>query len=275
MREDALEPAKLDSPDLKASGHGREPAERRGEAGRRSGTDSAGARRVGCGRIRAQRPHLFPRPFIPRCVQVVDVGGGTGFCTLGIVKSVPGSNVTLIDQSPHQLAKARKKPALKDVTIEEVGARGARGLCVTVAGRALCVQSLVWTLIPAARCCVVCSGRTSLHAQSGGPRLEATAARLTLPRRRPSTTHLATPATLRPWARARSARGMPRRCRLPPTCLTATCLPGASSTGPTPSAASARRTGARAAARPANVVAATVFGGRRIECLCLPFLFSL
>lgn len=67
MREDALEPAKLDSPDLK----------------------------------------------------VVDVGGGTGFTTLGIVKSVSPSNVTLIDQSPHQLSKARKKPALKDVTIME------------------------------------------------------------------------------------------------------------------------------------------------------------
>lgn len=64
MREEALEPAKLDSPDLK----------------------------------------------------VVDVGGGTGFCTLGIVKKVKAANVTLIDQSPHQLAKARGKPALDDVT---------------------------------------------------------------------------------------------------------------------------------------------------------------
>jgi ubiquinone/menaquinone biosynthesis C-methylase UbiE len=55
--------------------------------------------------------------------QVVDVGGGTGFCTLGIVKSIKPTNVTLIDQSPHQLAKARGKPALKEVTIMEV--RGA------------------------------------------------------------------------------------------------------------------------------------------------------
>jgi ubiquinone/menaquinone biosynthesis C-methylase UbiE len=30
--------------------------------------------------------------------QVVDVGGGTGFCTLGVVKTVPPENVTLIDQ---------------------------------------------------------------------------------------------------------------------------------------------------------------------------------
>jgi len=30
--------------------------------------------------------------------QVVDVGGGTGFCTLGVVKTVKPENVTLIDQ---------------------------------------------------------------------------------------------------------------------------------------------------------------------------------
>lgn len=65
MRTEALQPAKLDSPDLK----------------------------------------------------VVDVGGGTGFCTLGVVESVKPENVTLIDQSPHQLAKAKAKPALKGVTI--------------------------------------------------------------------------------------------------------------------------------------------------------------
>jgi MPBQ/MSBQ methyltransferase len=52
--------------------------------------------------------------------QVVDVGGGTGFCTLGVVKTVKAENVTLIDQSPHQLAKAKQKPALQDVTIMEV-----------------------------------------------------------------------------------------------------------------------------------------------------------
>jgi len=51
---------------------------------------------------------------------VADVGGGTGFCTLGVVKTVDAKNVTLIDQSPHQLAKAKAKPALKDVTILEV-----------------------------------------------------------------------------------------------------------------------------------------------------------
>jgi len=51
---------------------------------------------------------------------VVDVGGGTGFCTQGVVKTVPAHNVTLIDQSPHQLEKARKKADLQGVTIVEV-----------------------------------------------------------------------------------------------------------------------------------------------------------
>src|SRR3954471_4478598 len=38
------------------------------------------------------------------CVRVVDVGAGTGFTTEGIVASVPAEQVTMIDQSPHQLA---------------------------------------------------------------------------------------------------------------------------------------------------------------------------
>lgn len=50
---------------------------------------------------------------------VVDVGGGTGFCTQGIVKHVNPNNVTILDQSPHQLAKARKKEDLKECTIME------------------------------------------------------------------------------------------------------------------------------------------------------------
>ena len=45
--------------------------------------------------------------------KVVDVGGGTGFCTQGIVAAgVPPANITLLDQSPHQLAKAKAKPDL-------------------------------------------------------------------------------------------------------------------------------------------------------------------
>jgi MPBQ/MSBQ methyltransferase len=43
---------------------------------------------------------------------VVDVGAGTGFTTEGIVGRVAADRVTMIDQSPHQLARARAKPAL-------------------------------------------------------------------------------------------------------------------------------------------------------------------
>ncbi|KAL2463753.1 2-methyl-6-phytyl-1 [Forsythia ovata] len=50
---------------------------------------------------------------------VVDVGGGTGFTTLGIVKHVDAKNVTILDQSPHQLAKAKKKEPLKECKIIE------------------------------------------------------------------------------------------------------------------------------------------------------------
>lgn len=48
------------------------------------------------------------------------MGGGTGFCTCGVVKTVKPENVTLVDQSVHQLAVARKKPELQGVTILEV-----------------------------------------------------------------------------------------------------------------------------------------------------------
>jgi MPBQ/MSBQ methyltransferase len=52
--------------------------------------------------------------------KVCDVGGGTGFTTIGIVKNgVDPKDITLLDQSPHQLAKAAAKPLLKGVTIIE------------------------------------------------------------------------------------------------------------------------------------------------------------
>ncbi|KAI4345711.1 hypothetical protein L6164_012811 [Bauhinia variegata] len=50
---------------------------------------------------------------------VVDVGGGTGFTTMGVVNHVDAKNVTILDQSPHQLAKAKQKEPLKDCTIIE------------------------------------------------------------------------------------------------------------------------------------------------------------
>lgn len=46
-------------------------------------------------------------------LKVLDVGAGTGFTTLGIVQYVKQQNVTLLDQSPHQLARAQRKPSLQ------------------------------------------------------------------------------------------------------------------------------------------------------------------
>ncbi|XP_004495157.1 2-methyl-6-phytyl-1,4-hydroquinone methyltransferase, chloroplastic [Cicer arietinum] len=62
---------------------------------------------------------LEPADLNHRDMIVVDVGGGTGFTTLGIVKSVDAKNVTILDQSPHQLAKAKQKEPLKDCKIVE------------------------------------------------------------------------------------------------------------------------------------------------------------
>ena len=44
-------------------------------------------------------------------MSVVDVGAGTGFTTAGIV--VSGATVTMLDQSPHQLARSRQRPELE------------------------------------------------------------------------------------------------------------------------------------------------------------------
>lgn len=50
----------------------------------------------------------------------IDVGGGTGFCTEGILRQgIAPSNVTLLDQSPHQLAKAKAKHSLEGVSFLE------------------------------------------------------------------------------------------------------------------------------------------------------------
>src|SRR3954467_11213447 len=52
---------------------------------------------------------------------VADVGAGTGFTTTGIVKrGVDPRRVTMIDQSPHQLARARPKRAL-DAVAKRIG----------------------------------------------------------------------------------------------------------------------------------------------------------
>jgi MPBQ/MSBQ methyltransferase len=47
-----------------------------------------------------------------RSLRTLDVGAGTGFTTEGIVELVDAERVTMLDQSPHQLARARSKPAL-------------------------------------------------------------------------------------------------------------------------------------------------------------------
>ncbi|KAA8527662.1 hypothetical protein F0562_035469 [Nyssa sinensis] len=62
---------------------------------------------------------LEPADLYDRNMKVVDVGGGTGFTTLGIVKHVDAKNVTILDQSPHQLAKAKQKEPLKECKIIE------------------------------------------------------------------------------------------------------------------------------------------------------------
>jgi len=47
-----------------------------------------------------------------RSLATLDVGAGTGFTTEGIVERVDPECVTMLDQSPHQLARARAKPQL-------------------------------------------------------------------------------------------------------------------------------------------------------------------
>jgi MPBQ/MSBQ methyltransferase len=45
-------------------------------------------------------------------LDTLDVGAGTGFTTEGIVASVDPARVTMLDQSPHQLARAARRPGL-------------------------------------------------------------------------------------------------------------------------------------------------------------------
>ncbi|MQL80082.1 hypothetical protein Taro_012533 [Colocasia esculenta] len=54
-----------------------------------------------------------------RRLKVLDVGGGTGYSTLGIVKHVDAENVTILDQSTHQLMKAKEKEPLRKCTVVE------------------------------------------------------------------------------------------------------------------------------------------------------------
>ncbi len=47
-------------------------------------------------------------------LKVIDVGSGTGFTTQGIVKNIKAEFITCLDQSPHQMHKAKQKFDLKD-----------------------------------------------------------------------------------------------------------------------------------------------------------------
>ena len=46
--------------------------------------------------------------------ETIDVGSGTGFTTEGIVQKIAPGNITCIDQSPHQMARAKQKSALQN-----------------------------------------------------------------------------------------------------------------------------------------------------------------
>jgi MPBQ/MSBQ methyltransferase len=50
-----------------------------------------------------------------RDLETLDAGAGTGFTTEGIVERVDPPHVTMLDQSPHQLARADDRPALAGV----------------------------------------------------------------------------------------------------------------------------------------------------------------
>jgi MPBQ/MSBQ methyltransferase len=49
-------------------------------------------------------------------LDTLDAGAGTGFTTEGIVAHVDPARVTMLDQSPHQLARAARRPALAACT---------------------------------------------------------------------------------------------------------------------------------------------------------------
>ncbi len=50
-----------------------------------------------------------------RDLETLDAGAGTGFTTEGIVERIDPQRVTMLDQSPHQLARAARRSALAGV----------------------------------------------------------------------------------------------------------------------------------------------------------------
>lgn len=53
---------------------------------------------------------LEPADLYDRNMRVVDVGGGTGFTTLGIVKHVDAKNVTILDHLTSLPKLSKKNP---------------------------------------------------------------------------------------------------------------------------------------------------------------------
>src|SRR3954469_18651448 len=62
----------------------------------------------------AMRASALDEAVLERGQRVLDAGAGTGFTTEGIVARVDPADVTMLDQSPHQLARSRSKPALAE-----------------------------------------------------------------------------------------------------------------------------------------------------------------
>ncbi len=48
-------------------------------------------------------------------LRVLDVGAGTGFTTEGIAGRAPDADITMLDQSPHQLERSRRRASLHAV----------------------------------------------------------------------------------------------------------------------------------------------------------------
>ena len=62
------------------------------------------------------RSHALAAARLDRAdLETLDAGAGTGFTTEGIVERVDPARVTMLDQSPHQLARAERRPALAGV----------------------------------------------------------------------------------------------------------------------------------------------------------------
>ena len=51
-------------------------------------------------------------------LRVIDVGSGTGFTTEGIVEHLRPQQVTCVDQSPHQMARAKRRDSLRGATFQ-------------------------------------------------------------------------------------------------------------------------------------------------------------